>query len=153
MKTLIIYKSIHHESSKKIAERMAKVLGADIMEPEQLNLEDVKKYDLLGFGSGIYDAKHHISLINLADKLPLTSKTKAFLFSTCGVTWEFPKNHDALKEKLKSKGYSVVDDFTCVGHNTNSFLKYFGGMNKGRPNEKDMQKVEEFARELIHFED
>ncbi len=53
-----------------------------------------------------------------------------------------------LKEKLQSKGYVIVDEFSCPGFNTNSFLKYFGGLNKGRPNAEDLKRAEEFARNL-----
>jgi len=36
----------------------------------------------------------------------------------------------------------------CPGLNTNSFLKIFGGINKGRPNAKDFKQAEEFAQHL-----
>jgi len=58
------------------------------------------------------------------------------------------KDHSTLREKLQSKGYLIVGEFQCKGFNTNSFLKYFGGMNKGRPNEADLKKSEEFALNL-----
>jgi len=58
------------------------------------------------------------------------------------------KDHSALREKLQSKGYIVVDDFQCKGFNTNSFMKFFGGMNKGRPNAEDLKNAEEFAMNL-----
>jgi flavodoxin len=60
------------------------------------------------------------------------------------------EDHTPLREKLQSKGYIVVDEFACKGFNTNSFLRHFGGMNKGRPNEKDLKKAEDFARKLIY---
>jgi len=53
-----------------------------------------------------------------------------------------------LREKLQSKGYMIVDEFSCKGFNTNSFLKLFGGMNKGRPNALDLKHAEEFAQNL-----
>jgi flavodoxin len=53
-----------------------------------------------------------------------------------------------LLEKLKLKGYVIVDEFSCKGFNTNSFLKLFGGMNKGRPNTEDLKHAEEFALNL-----
>ena len=53
-----------------------------------------------------------------------------------------------LKEKLQFKGYRILDEFACKGFNTNSFLKYFGGMNKGRPNAEDLIHAEEFAQIL-----
>jgi hypothetical protein len=33
-------------------------------------------------------------------------------------------------------GYTIVDEFGCACFNTNKFLKHFGGLNKGRPNEE-----------------
>ena len=42
----------------------------------------------------------------------------------------------------------IVDEFTCTGFNTNSFLKLFGGINKGRPNADDLKHAEEFAQKL-----
>ena len=54
--------------------------------------------------------------------------------------------HTPLREKLLSKGYMIVDEFNCLGFNTNSFLKYFGGINKGRPNAEDLKDAEEFAQ-------
>ena len=58
-------------------------------------------------------------------------------------------DHSTLRKKLESKGYMIVDEFACKGHNTNSFLKYLGGMNKGRPNAEDLNAAEEFAQDLI----
>jgi len=53
-----------------------------------------------------------------------------------------------LREKLQAKGYMIVDEFNCHGFNTNSFLKYFGGMNKGKPDAEDLEHAEEFAQQL-----
>lgn len=154
MKSLLILVSIHQKNTEKIANAIARVLDAQIKTPQQTNPEELQEYDLVGFGSGIYGAKHHKALLNLADKLPQVSNKKAFIFSTCGVPAMgmsekvVAENHSMLREKLRSRGYSIVDEFGCVGFNTNSFLKLFGGINKGRPNAKDLQNAEEFARSL-----
>ena len=106
-----------------------------------------------GLGSGIYDGKHHKALLDLADKLPQVTNGRA-IFSTCGVpafglSEELvKKNHSRLREKIRSQGYVIVDEFGCVGWNTNSFLRFFGGLNKGRPNAEDLKHAEEFARNL-----
>ena len=111
-------------------------------------------YDLLGFGSGIYDSKHHRSLFDLIERLPQVTDKKAFIFSTCGVPGigmneeYITNNHAPLREKLQSKGYVIIGEFSCLGHNTNSFLKAFGGINKGRPNTDDLKHAEEFALNL-----
>ena len=58
------------------------------------------------------------------------------------------ENHASLRESLQSKGYTILDEFSCVGHNTNSFLGLFGGINKGRPDGGDLKRAEEFAQNL-----
>jgi flavodoxin len=142
--------SYHHKNTEKIAKVFAKVLDAQIKTPHQTNPEELQEYSLIGFGSGIYGEKHHESLLDLADKLqPVTSK-KAFIFSTSAIMGKakVAQDHSLLREKLQSKGYTIVDEFACKGFNTNSFLKYFGGMNKGRPNAEDLKHAEEFAQNL-----
>ena len=138
-------------NTEKVAKVMAKVLNAQIKWPQEVNPKEVKKYDLVGFGSGIYGAKHHNSLLDLADKLPKVNKKKAFLFSTAGITGtqKVKDDHSPLRAKLESKGYIIIGDFGCKGFNTNSFLKYFGGMNKGRPNADDLKNAEEFVQSLM----
>jgi hypothetical protein len=58
------------------------------------------------------------------------------------------KCHTTLKDILRSKGYTIVDEFGCAGFNTNKFLWRFGGLNKGRPNAEDLKHAEEFAFNL-----
>lgn len=158
MKSLLVLFSYHHQNTEKIAKIFSKVLDAQIKTPQQTHPEELQEYDLVGFGSGIYHGKHHDSLLDLADKLPQITNRKAFIFSTCGVPVvvagrkqleEYAeKNHSSLKKKLQSKGYMIVDEFSCAGFNTNSFLKLFGGLNKGRPNVEDLKHAEEFAQNL-----
>ena len=147
MKSLIVVFSYHHKNTQKVAEGVAKVLDAQVKSPQQTDLEELSQYDLVGFGSGIDSGKHYKPLLDLADRLPQVSNRKAFIFSTSGIV-EPVKNHSALREKLQAKGYLIVDEFNCKGFNTNSFLKYFGGMNKGRPNAEDLKHAEEFAQNL-----
>jgi flavodoxin len=135
---------------------MAKVLDAEIKSPQQTIPEELQEYDLVGFGSGIYSYQHDISLLDLADKLPQVTGKKTFIFSTTGAPIAFGESalmeaikfHMPLREKLKAKGYTIVDEFICAGYNTNKFLKYFGGINKGRPNAEDLKHAEEFASKL-----
>ncbi len=150
MKSLLVLYSYHHDNTEKIAEVFAKVLGAQIKTPQQVNPEELQEYSLVGFGSGIYSEKHHEYLLDFADRLPRVTNKKAFIFSTSAITGEAKeaKDHSLLREKLQSKGYMIVDEFSCKDFNTNSFLKLFGGMNKGRPNAEDLKNAEEFASNL-----
>jgi hypothetical protein len=97
-------------------------------------------------------------LLDLAGSLPRVADRKTFIFSTCGmpvfaagrrsVAEYAVKSRSALREKLTSKGYEVVGEFSCAGHNTNSFLRLFGGLNRGRPNAEDLGDAEEFPRTM-----
>jgi len=150
MKSLLVLYSYHHNNTEKIANVFAKVLDAQIKTPSQVYPEELQEYSLIGFGSGIYGEKHHKLLLDLVDTLPQVTKRKAFIFSTSALQGKakVAKDHSLLREKLQSKGYLIVDEFACKGFNTNSFMRYFGGMNKGRPNAEDLKHAEEFAQNM-----
>ena len=150
MKSLVIVFSYHHGNTAKVAGAIAGVLGAEIKEPKQIHPDELEAYDLVGLGSGIYDEKHHTSLLDLVDSLPPVKDKKAFIFSTCSLTdaTQLSKQHSILRDKLLSKGYTLIGEFSCRGFNTNSFLRHFGGMNKGRPNAEDLSNAHEFAGDL-----
>lgn len=153
-KTLVIVFSYHHNNTEKIANVVANVLGSEVKTPQQVKPEEIAEYDLVGFGSGIYSATFDTSLLDLADRLPQVNNKKVFLFSTYGApafvaNREFiEKNHLQIREKLQAKGYTVIGEFGCAGWNTNSFLKFFGGLNKGKPDADDLRNAGEFARNL-----
>lgn len=148
MKSLIVLYSYHHKNTEKLAKVFAKVLNAQIETPQQINPEELQEYNLIGFGSGIYGGKHHRFLLDLSDKLPHVINGRAFLFSTCTFKSEVAKNHSVLREKLQSKGFVISGEFGSRGFNTNSFIKNFGGLNKGRPNAEDFNDAELFIQNL-----
>jgi flavodoxin len=152
-KVLIICESIHHENTLKIAKIISNELNADLKKPLEIKPNIILKYDLIGFGSGIYNDKHHNNILNLIDKLPNKTNKKSFIFSTSGVPVsilgeKFLKNysnkaHLTIKEKLKN--FEIIGEFISPGFNTNKFLKYFGGLNKKRPNKQDLESAKNFA--------
>jgi len=145
LKTLIISKSIHHGNTEKIAKKITKVLDAVLIKPEEF--QGHEGFDLIGFGSGIYHSRHHQSLFDLIDGLDSLEGKKVFVFSTAGMTRQI--NHRHLKEKLDEKNAVVIDEFSCKGFDTYSFLKYLGGINKGQPDEQDLQSAEKFGEKLL----
>ncbi|MBP1927682.1 flavodoxin [Methanolinea mesophila] len=154
LKSIIIVFSYHHHNTEKIARAIAGVLGAPVKTPQQVTPGELAEYDLVGFGSGVYSATFGRPILALADSLPQSAGKRAFLFSTYGAPGfvanrEFiEKNHAEMRRKLEVKGYRMVGGFGCAGWNTNSFLKYFGGLNKGRPDENDLKNAGAFAREM-----
>ncbi len=150
MKTLLVVYSYHHLNTQKVAEVFAKVLDSQVKTPQQTDPIELQECDLVGFGAGIDSGKHYKPLLDFVDQLPDVNGKKAFIFSTSGVSNSKYKNkiHTTLREKLQSKGYVIQDEFNCHGFNTNSFLKHFGGMNKGSPNTEDLKNAEDFALNL-----
>ncbi len=151
MKTLIIVYSYHHFNTLKIAQAFSSVLDATIVTPDQITSIDLFDYNLIGFGSGIDSAKHYPQLLDLARNLKEQSDKPSFIFSTSAIQGQrkVTRDHLTLKKILIDKGYCIIDEFSCIGYNTNSFLKYLGGMNKGRPNEQDILLAKDFAKKLI----
>jgi flavodoxin len=147
MKALIIYISVHHGNTEKVAKVMANILDADLLQVKQVDASMLEQYDLIGFGSGIYFGKHHESLLDFVDKLPLIRNKKAFIFSTSGLRKiRFIHNFDKpLKEKLQRKGFDIIGEFSCRGFDTSRAAMIVGGINKGRPNAKDLKKAEGFV--------
>ena len=152
MKSLLVVFSYHHMNTEKIAKVFAKVLDAETKTPQQIDPEEPEEYGLIGFGAGIDSGKHYKPLLDLADRLPQVTNKKAFIFSTAALTGEkkVAKDHSTLREKLQAKDYVIVDEFQCKGFNTNSFMRFFGGMNKGRPNDEDLERAKAFALNLKH---
>jgi len=150
MKALIIYTSVHHGNTGRVAEVMANVLNADLLQLKQATTSMFEQYDLIGFGSGIYFGKHHRNLLNFVDMLPKVRNKKAFIFSTSGLRKiRFIHNFDeALKAELRLKGFDIIGEFSCRGLDTYRATKLVGGVNKGRPNAEDLSQAEDFAKSL-----
>jgi len=147
MKSLIIYCSIHHGNTKKIAEVIAETLGADLLRADKLKEASLEQYDLIGFGSGIYNGKHHDELIRIIKKANIKDKS-AFVFSTSGTGSN--KYNKSLIDLLKSNGALIKNSFSCKGFDTYSLFKLIGGVSKGHPNSKDIENARYFAQTLLN---
>lgn len=146
MKIAIIYKSIHHGNTKKIAEVMAETLKADLFDLKDVNMDVIGKYDLIGFGSGKYFLRPHKKLRNFVEKMDDVNSKKAFVFSTSGDG----KPMGWLEKNLSKKGFDVLGEFYCKGFDTYAFAKIIhrGGLNKGNPDKKDLENARNFAESL-----
>jgi len=146
MRSIIIYQSICHKNTEKIAEVIGKTINAKLITINKASEININDYDLIGFGSGIFYQNHHKSLLNYVDELKELNK-KVFIFSTSGFATK--SLHKKLRKKLVEKSAHIVGEFPCKGLDTWGPFKLFGGLNKGRPNEKDFEKAKKFAQELI----
>ncbi len=146
MKTLIVCSSVHRGNTRKIAKAMADVLGAEVLKPDEVDMASLGAYELVGFGSGVYGGRFHKSMLELVRKIPLSKDRKAFVFST---SWRVKEEYnERMKNMLIDKGFDIAGDFCCKGFNCFGPFKLVGGLNKGRPNEEDIERARDFARKL-----
>jgi flavodoxin len=153
MKTAIIYVSIHHGNTEKIAKEIGGILEAKLLKAEEANPRSLSEFDLLGFGSGIYYGKHHKSLLRLIHALPIMERKKAFVFSTAGVSDQLIErnlhgNHQPIRDALAGKRLDVIGEFSCCGLMTWAYYRLLGGRNKDRPNPDDLRRARIFAESL-----
>lgn len=149
MKSIVIYESIHHNNTEKIAKILADEIDAELVNVRNFadyhkNLDD---HDSVGSGSGIYYGKTHKNIKKFIETTEHVDNQKTFIFTTSG------RSKDEYNEKfenlLSSKGFNVIANFTCKGFDTFGPFKLVGGINKGRPNEKDLANAKSFAKSLI----
>lgn len=150
----IIYTSIHHSNTRKVANAMASVLGARMIEPGDEAANAVRRSALTGFGSGIFFGSHHRSLLDFVETLEQAHGAAAFIFSTSGTGYRAPKvvgidYHRKLRSILRRKEYTIAGEFHCKGFDTYGPWGRMGGISKGHPNEIDLERAREFVRNLL----
>jgi flavodoxin len=155
MKALIIYCSQYKNNTKEFAQLFARKMDCELVnvkDVKDINNINIEKYDLIGFGSGVYKESTSPKIMNLIEKFNLKDKN-VFVFSTSGAGMKFYNN--SLIKKLKEKGAVVKGSFACKGHfiakefTNNKIFDVVGRLSKGHPNDKDLKKAEKFIKELI----
>lgn len=146
MRSVIVYTSVHHGNTEKVARAMAGELGAEVLRAADATEEQVITAELAGFGSGIYFGDHHKVLLSFVESLPMCRDGRAFIFSTSG--YGGTRFHGRLRRLLEIRGYAIVGEFACKGWDTYSLLRLVGGINRGRPDGEDLEAAAVFARGL-----
>ena len=136
MKSAVIYYSATG-NTKKIAEVIAEVLGTKAKSiEEEVNLQDC---DLVCVGTGVRFTRMESPMEDFLNNLEQLPGKKGAVFGTYGyVPRGFLEKMAAL---LEGKGIEVIGEWSCQGQ----FLK---GLNRGRPNEKDLKDAREFAANI-----
>jgi len=143
----IVVASRHHGNTLKIADVMAHTLGADVFDAENIEPRWLAGYELIGLGTGIYFGRPHESVRRLVHEMP-EGACDVFLFSTAGLPFLCPLWHSGMRRTLSKKGYAIVGEFSCPGWDTVGPLRLIGGLNRGRPDDKDLERAAAFARSL-----
>ena len=80
----IVYASIHHANTRKLAELLAEELLADLYTVDEIDQADLTQYDGGGLGSGIYVGRNHTTLLKQEDSWQ-KSTGKAYSVSKAGL--------------------------------------------------------------------
>ena len=147
MKKIVIYASKHHGNTKKLAEVIGRTWDAPVMSVKEWNPSTLEDYDLVAFGSGIYSMKIHRQLEKKINDLPDQQGKKAVYFLTSG--FDTPRNKEYFDAVLERKNFDVLGGYRTLGWNTFGPLFFVGGANRGRPNEADLEEVEQFALKML----
>ncbi|MGE3063483.1 MAG: flavodoxin domain-containing protein [bacterium] len=149
-KITLLYSSLSRGNTSKIAQVIAREMKCDLMRTADISLSSLKKYDLIGFGSGIYHGLPHKKLIEAIESLPDDFRGRhAFIFCTsrfCRKSYL-----DKFREAIERKGFIVLGEYQSRGFYTNNLFKFFGGINKGRPNSYDYMDAAEFAQNILNL--
>lgn len=143
---LIVCVSVSRGNTAAVADALAAPLDAQVVPPEEVDLASVADHDVVGFGSGIYYGTCHPRLRRLVERLPQAAGTRAFVFTTSGrgraqhLPWQAP-----LETLLRAKGYDVIGSFACRGHDVWGPLGLVGGINRGHPDNRDLDRARAFA--------
>ncbi|MBZ2174462.1 hypothetical protein K8M07_04305 [Schnuerera sp. xch1] len=158
MKSLIIYYSNYKGNTEKIAQLFGKEINSELINIKDVNNVDIKDYNLIGFGSGVYKESMSPKLFRLAEKLDLRDKN-VFVFSTSGVGIKF--YNKKLIKFLESKGAINKGSFACKGsfvaqEFTNNKLfgiifTIIGILSRGHPNDKDLKKAKKFIEKVLNL--
>lgn len=152
MKSLIIYYSQNEGNTEKIARVFAKEIDSELINIKDINCVEIKDFDLIGFGSGVYRESMSPKLFRLIEKLILRDKN-VFVFSTSGVGMKFYNKR--LTKLLESKGAVNKGSFVCKGSfiaqefTNNKLFQIIGRLSQGHPNDKDFKKAKKFIERVV----
>lgn len=88
-------------------------------------------------------------LQNLIRHLPTVDHIRAFTFFTSGAR-EVPllRYNKPVRKCLEAKGFEVTGSFSCRGFDTVGPFGFIGGINRGRPDDRDLGRAAAFAARL-----
>ena len=148
MKTAICYYSRHHGNTLKVLEAMAREGDVDLIDVTARQAVRLEDYDCIGFASGIYGATFHKAVAAFARQYLPAGKPVFFVYTYGGAKGSGAR---AVAVVAREKNCPVLGEFSCKGYDTFGPFKLVGGIAKGHPDEKDLEKARCFYREIQEY--
>lgn len=145
MKTAICYYSRHHGNTLKVLQAMADEGNLDLIDVTRRQMVLLEEYDCVGFASGIYAFTFQKAVVEFARQYLPQGKPVFFVYTYGGARGNGAK---AVSEIARKKGCPILGEFSCRGYDTFGPFKLVGGISKGHPNARDLEKARQFYREI-----
>lgn len=146
MKSLVVYYS-KSGNTEKVARAVARGLEAELKKTEEVG--DVFSYELICIGTPVHALAPAKPIKKFLKELPDLPGKKGAGFCTMHAFGD-KRTLRIIKEKLEVKGIKFLNGFSCRG--TSSIFGDIGPkiFNKGKPNEEDLKRAEDFGRKLLN---
>ncbi|WP_317921583.1 flavodoxin domain-containing protein [Tepidimicrobium xylanilyticum] len=141
------------KNTEKIARIFAEKANCELINIKDVSEVKIEKYNLIGFGSGVYRESLSPKLFRLVGKLNLEGKN-VFVFSTSGVGIKFYNN--SLIRVLESKGAIVKGSFACKGSfiagefTDKKIFNIIGKLSQDHPDDRDFKESERFIMRILN---
>jgi len=149
MKVLIIYFS-QTGNTKKIAKKIQEGIiesgnECEIVNILKINLEQIKNFDLIGFGTPTFFYREPINIKRFLQNLEDIIGKHCFLFCTHGS--QIGNTFYYMKEELVSKGYNVIGTYDTY---SNASIQFYPTPwhTAGHPDEIELEEAIEFGKNI-----
>ena len=143
MRTAICYYSRHHGNTLKVLKAMAEEGDVDLIDVTLRQSVRLEEYDCIGFASGLYAFEFQKAVAAFARQYLPQGKPVFFVYTYGGAKGSGAK---AVAEIAGEKHCPVLGEFSCKGYDTFGPFKLVGGIAKGHPNQRDLERARQFYR-------
>ncbi|WP_338953530.1 flavodoxin family protein [Fusobacterium nucleatum] len=146
-KICIVYDSMHNMNTEKLVLSLKENYNdVDIVKVNNFDINAIDNYPKIGLASGIYWGRFSKNIEELLDKILDSDVKNLFFIYTSGIGKV--RYEKKLIKRLEEKNKICLGIFSCKGFDKYGPFKLIGGINKGKPNEKDIQNLIKFFENI-----
>ena len=146
-KICIVYDSMHNMNTEKLVLSLKENYNdVDIIKVNNFDINAIDNYPKIGLASGIYWGRFSKNIEELSDKILDSDVKNLFFIYTSGIGKV--RYEKKLIKRLEEKNKICLGIFSCKGFDKYGPFKLIGGINKGKPNEKDIQNLIKFFENI-----
>ena len=143
----IVYDSMHNMNTEKLVLSLKENYNdVDIIKVNNFDINAIDNYPKIGLASGIYWGRFSKNIEELLDKILDSDVKNLFFIYTSGIGKV--RYEKKLIKRLEEKNKICLGIFSCKGFDKYGPFKLIGGINKGKPNEKDIQNLIKFFENI-----